>query len=253
MSHLINRTVVDFCQIVGSIDGRRSLCFKFGIITNNKNRKDCLKNKYIVLVGPGGCGKTTHGKLLAEKLSGVHSDMSSILKNKFQEDKKFAEKYLKMISAGDLIPCHVINDIFADHSHAVKAEYHILTGFPRTIAQAVSFVQYMQDRYGHGSALDQVIFFEHHIKESTACQRAQKRRREAIRAGKEPRPDDSEEVVTHRYQLYYTETHYVLQYAEELGLEVVRLDATKPIQTVHDDIMHYVNQKFTDRRIRRRY
>lgn len=85
----------------------------------------------IVLIGPPGVGKGTQGALIAQEFNIKHIVAGDLLREKSQDDRDLQE----MLSSGNLVPEHYINDMIASEISALN-DHCILDGYPRTISQA---------------------------------------------------------------------------------------------------------------------
>jgi len=203
-----------------------------------------LKNqpKYALLFGANLSGKTTQGSELASRIGkgALHSDMSAIIKNRMNHDRKFREEFMEMMAAGDLLPCNVTSSLFMGHAHKIIHLWHVLTGFPRTLVQGISFNQYMVNRYGLNSYLTNVIVIEIIITLEVALLRAASRRQKAIDKGEEPRPDDDPEVVTHRFERYKQESEPLMHYYREIGMTIHQTGLNATQSSVSSQIWDFV-------------
>lgn len=199
--------------------------------------KQLIKPPYVILSGPNSCGKTTQGSMLAQSVNqSLHTDMSKLIRARAEIDEKFKIMSQELMCNGGLLPCHIVSELFREHVEAAVYILHILTGYPRTLVQATSFIKYMNDQYGLNSYYSQVIVIDNHLSEEDVLVRAAERRQKDIGAGLEPRPDDDPEVVVHRYKVFEMETVPLLHYFNEIGVTVAKIDAKQPVGDVHSQI-----------------
>ena len=56
------------------------------------------------------------------------------------------------------------------------------------------------------------------------------------RLQKRGRPDDTTEVIERRFKNYETATQPILDYLDERGVEIIKIDANQTIEEVHQQI-----------------
>jgi len=210
-----------------------------------------VDNFYTLVSGPNGCGKSTQGRKLANFLpEAIHTDMSDLITQKIKQDEDFRNQYAEDLAEGELLPDNVINGLFLEHSERIEYKNHILTGYPRTVSQDVSFMKYLNDQYGDGYAIDHTIIFELQMSIQSAVQRTKERVAQARAAGQKVREDDlnslgevDEEKIEHRYLIYNAETLPALDFFRTLGLSVIQVDATLKIHEIFARIITAFAQK----------
>ncbi len=189
----------------------------------------------LVLFGPPGAGKGTQALYLKERLSLPHIGSGDLFRYHLREKTALGVRAAEYVNQGLLVPDEVTVDIMlAKVLGLPQAEGFILDGFPRTTEQAAALDQALKT----GSRkLDKVLFIDvpedeliRRLKGRYICRDCQ-----APHAGECPdapgdtrcshcggelyqRPDDSEEGVRTRLEVYRTETVPVLEFYREQGL-----------------------------------
>ena len=111
----------------------------------------------LVLVGPPGSGKGTQAELLTERLGLRVVGTGNILREAIRTGAPagtLARPYLKL---GQLVPDELVNQLVADLFEAGRiADNVCFDGYPRTVAQARWFDEYLAER---GLKLDAAIEF----------------------------------------------------------------------------------------------
>jgi len=101
----------------------------------------------LILIGPPGSGKGTQAKLLCERLGLVHFSTGDILRDAVEKATPEGRQAKVYMSAGQLVPDELVNDIvrarFAGHDKPGK---FVMDGYPRTLAQAVTFDEVLRDQ-----------------------------------------------------------------------------------------------------------
>ena len=184
---------------------------------------------YFIFYGPEGSGKTTQGKLLAEKLQVPHLVSGDLVRKYAGQDKGIM---------GD-----ICREAFAKGHYVADSEMFVLwkqrlkepdtqngwviDGFPRNMTQAL-FLDNKLDKYG--KTVDVVFYLE--VSEAESIERLSKRGRRS--------PDgslhDSPEKIKERLRLYKLEEQDVLNFYQKEGvLQIV--NGERSIEDIHQDVM----------------
>ena len=189
----------------------------------------------LVLFGPPGAGKGTQALYLKERLSLPHISSGDLFRYHLREKTALGVRAAEYVNRGFLVPDEVTVDIMLDKVLSLsQAEGFILDGFPRTTEQAAALDQALKQS---SRKLDKVLFIDvpedeliRRLKGRYICRECQ-----TPYAGECPdapgdtrcslcggelyqRPDDSEEGVQTRLEVYRTETVPVLEFYREQGL-----------------------------------
>ena len=163
---------------------------------------------YIVFVGPPGSGKGTQSQRLSERLGLPHLSTGEIFRQAKQEDTPLGRQVAKLIDAGQLVPDEVVMELVAERLDEPDCRDGCLfDGFPRTLAQAQSLDQILEDL---GSRLERVLELQ--------VDEQELERRMLRRAQLESRPDDTPETLRRRLEIYHRETGPLLDYYRARGL-----------------------------------
>src|SRR3989344_1447715 len=96
----------------------------------------------VIIIGIQGSGKSTQGKLLAEKLGVKYLSTGHIFRILSKKDTPLGRQIKVLINAGFLVPDEKSLKIVEEYLQ--KEEYekgYVLDGFPRTLSQAKDFNQ----------------------------------------------------------------------------------------------------------------
>ena len=180
----------------------------------------------LILLGPPGAGKGTQAKILVESYGIPQLSTGDILRSAIAAKTPMGLAAREIMDRGDLVPDEVVNGIISERLDAedCKAGF-VLDGFPRTIPQAESLDQMLEDK---GMALDGVI--EIAVDADTLVQRIVNRARESA-ASTGARADDNVEVVRNRLNVYRELTKPLVGYYRAKGL-VKTVDGMKPVEEV---------------------
>ena len=177
----------------------------------------------ILLMGIAGSGKGTQGKMLADtkKLHLVSmGDVVRMYVTGKQRERMLAGELLadKEIIA---IVDQVLSSL-ADHEDV------ILDGFPRTVPQAEWLVEQCRAGRFDINAIFHLVASRQAVKE---------------RLLKRGRLDDVDEAINARFDEYAHSTMPVLKWLEDQGLDVVNVDAERPVEAVNGDLINYLDSK----------
>jgi adenylate kinase len=193
-----------------------------------------------VLLGPPGAGKGTQAKRLAERFGAKHISTGDLFRSNVQWGTDLGRLAKVYMDRGELVPDDVTVRMLAEELRGAEAGF-LLDGFPRTLAQAEALDRELaiMDRPLQ-AALAFVIDDELAIKRIAGrrtcvrCQHPYNVELEPTRVagvcdacGGElvQRPDDAEETVRRRLEVYHHSTEPLLYFYAERDL-LRPLDAT---------------------------
>ncbi len=180
----------------------------------------------IVIFGPPGAGKGTQGVRLAEKLNITHLATGDMLRAEVAAGSKLGNLAKQYMDRGDLVPDDVIIGMI--RSQLTESDGMVLDGFPRTIAQAKTLDDALEES---NTPLDRSIYFN--------VDRDELVRRLINRATEQGRSDDTPETINRRMDVYDEQTAPVLDYYKTLG-KVLEIDGTGTPDEVFDRLLDAV-------------
>jgi adenylate kinase len=177
----------------------------------------------LLMVGPPGSGKGTHGTRLAEEFGIEHISSGDVLRARSARDETLAG----YLSRGDLVPDDVLFELMVPIMVRATAETggFIADGFPRTLAQAER--AYREIGIDRHLKLDAVLSLD--VPEDVLT------RRLLDRARAQGRADDTLEVIRHRLDVYRDETRPLIDYYLGRGI-LVPINGDQPPDDVFADI-----------------
>ncbi|MEJ0073169.1 MAG: nucleoside monophosphate kinase [Candidatus Saccharibacteria bacterium] len=176
----------------------------------------------ILLMGLAGTGKGTQGKLLAE-LHGMRLiSMGDVVREYASENQR------DRMLAGDLLADDETIDMLDQFLASLDDEHEvILDGFPRSVPQAEWLLKQVQ-----AGRFDVRLAF--HL---LASREALKQR--LLARG---RADDNDEVIAKRFDEYDKSTAPLLKWLEDHGIDVVNVDAERPVDVIQAEMVQQLQQ-----------
>ncbi|MEU7373139.1 adenylate kinase [Streptomyces albidoflavus] len=203
----------------------------------------------IVLVGPPGAGKGTQAAFLAKNLSIPHISTGDLFRANISQGTELGKQAKSYMDAGNLVPDEVTIGMAEDRmAQPDAANGFLLDGFPRNVSQAKALDESLK---AQGVALDAVLDLE--VPEDEVVKRIAGRRIcrndsshvfhvEYSRPKTEgvcdvcggelyQRPDDKEETVRKRLEVYHNETEPIIDHYKAQDL-VVTISALGKVDEV---------------------
>ncbi len=189
----------------------------------------------LILVGPPGAGKGTQAVQLSHHFSIPHISTGDIFRLNMKGETELGLLAKSFMDAGNLVPDSVTNDMVADRlTHDDAKSGFLLDGYPRNIGQA-DFLKGVLEKAG--TPLDAVLEFKLENAEiikrlagRRACRGCGATSHVIFEAPKTAgicdscggelyqRPDDDEDVITHRLEVYAEQTEPIINYYQNTGL-----------------------------------
>lgn len=205
---------------------------------------------YLILLGAPGAGKGTQGSLLAERIGIPKIATGDILRLAVRDGTELGREAKRYMDAGELVPDEVILGLVREALRSDQARAGaIFDGFPRNVAQAESLERILAEQ---GHAVDAVVVLE--VPAEAIVQRMGGRRTDPvtgdvfhlehnpppveIAARCVQRPDDREETIRHRLDVYAQSTEPLIQHYASAGVAVHRVQGDRGIEQVQQDVMN---------------
>lgn len=176
----------------------------------------------ILLMGIAGSGKGTQSKLLAEK-DGFEVVSTGDLLRTYGSDDQHARMLKGEILGDDEVTALLEQALVRMHDQ----NNVILDGYPRRISQAKWLLgQQEMGRFQIASVVHLIA-----SKESVKARLLQR-----------ARPDDQDDGIEQRFKEYERDTVPILNYLIGEGIKVNEIDAERPVEQVHADIVHLLRE-----------
>jgi len=184
----------------------------------------------VVLLGPPGVGKGTQGRRLAKDRGWALISTGEILREAAARKTPLGLEARRRMDAGLLVPDEVMIELVRERSgERDAAPGFVLDGFPRTVPQAEALDAMLEERSGPLDAAVSLKAPEAELvrrlserRECPVCKRAYNRVSAPPRDGRHcddhpgvalvQRPDDQEETVRKRLEVYREQTAPLIGY-----------------------------------------
>lgn len=214
----------------------------------------------LILLGCPGAGKGTQAKFLAEKFHIPQISTGDILRSAIREGTPLGKKVKSIIEEGQLVPDEIVISLVEERiRQADAANGFLLDGFPRTVAQAEALqaltpIEYVVDidvpeeevvRRLSGRRVHPASGRIYHLVYNPPKQSG------LDDSTGEPliqRPDDTEETVRKRMQVYQTQTSPLREYYHskddhKTGAHYIKIDGTGSVEDIRAKIFSVLNNR----------
>ena len=181
----------------------------------------------IVLLGAPGSGKGTQGEKLVARLGIPKISTGDALRAAVAAGTELGKKAKATMDAGQLVANEIVIGIVEERLAQPDAQKgFILDGFPRNTAQA-EVLEAMLARLGKAGITRAVHL---HVDDEEIVQRL------LLRAEKEGRADDKEDVIRHRIGVYNAETKPLLDFYGKQG-KLVTVEGVGSLEDIFGRIL----------------
>jgi adenylate kinase len=176
----------------------------------------------LLLVGAPGSGKGTQSTALASLYGVDHISSGEVLRVEARAGTPLGREVAAFQRRGDLVPDQIVFalviPVVAD---AAARGGYILDGFPRTVSQAMEAFDVARQL---DLTLDAAVYLN--VPEPVLLQRLMSR----------ARPDDTEEVIKHRLEVFAETTRPLIAYYRQQRGILVELDGDQPPEAITAEI-----------------
>ena len=208
----------------------------------------------LILLGAPGAGKGTQGALLAAELGVPKIATGDMLRDAVREGTALGREAKGYMDAGALVPDDVILGMVRERLSQDDAKGGaVFDGYPRNAAQAGSLDGMLA---GIGRTNDAVLYLE--VDDDAIVRRMGGRRTDPetgsvyhvehnpppaeVAARCVIRPDDVEETVRTRLEVYRRNTAPLVEHYRAAGVPVHTVDGTRPIEAVQAELLGLVGR-----------
>lgn len=205
-----------------------------------------------ILLGPPGAGKGTQAVKIVEEYKVPHISTGDIFRKNIKEGTELGKRAKEYMNKGELVPDDLVIEIATSRLLEDDCkEGFLLDGFPRTVYQAEKLDQFLE---AHGMKLDKVLDIE--VADDELLVRLTGRR-VCTNCGASyhvvnipskvegvcdvcgnkliQRPDDTEETVKNRIDVYNEQTMPLVDYYEKAGI-IARVNGAASLDQVFEEI-----------------
>lgn len=185
----------------------------------------------LLLIGPPGSGKGTQAVRIAGHYGIAHISSGDLLRRHVADGTTIGQTVAGCMRRGDLVPDTIVMDILRKPVEAAaRRGGYILDGFPRTVAQA-------QAAYQIAGPLGAEVRIAVHI----TAGRAELIRRLLARGEQTGRTDDTEQVISHRLDVFDEAAGPLLDYYTQRET-LITIDGDRPVSQVYDAAISRLDQ-----------
>lgn len=164
----------------------------------------------LLLIGPPGAGKGTQAAKLSEHYGIPAISTGDIFRKNVSEQTELGKQAKVFLDSGEYVPDSLTNALVRDRlAQPDAAEGFLLDGYPRTVDQVAELDRMLS---AADTRLDAVVLI--------TADREQIVARLLRRAAEQGRSDDTEDVITHRIQVYEAQTAPLIDLYGKRGLLV---------------------------------
>jgi adenylate kinase len=179
----------------------------------------------LLVLGPQGAGKGTQAKRIAADHGIPHVSTGDMFRAAIAAGSPLGQRVEPILASGELVPDELTVELIRERlSDDDARDGFVLDGFPRNLAQAEA-LDAMLAAIGRG--LDAILLFD--LPDDVCIARLRRR------AVDENRPDDTEDVIARRLEIYHAETEPIVEHYRATGKLVV-VDAAPSVEAVYAEV-----------------
>ena len=180
----------------------------------------------LLIMGPPGAGKGTQAAIIGEHYGIPAISTGNIFRLAITNRTKLGERIKRIIADGGYVPDSLSVQVVVDRLKEEDAKGGwLLDGFPRTLGQVQALDE---ELVAHGFTLKAVVSLT--ADEDAIVDRMLKR------AEIEGRPDDNEETIRHRMEVYHEQTDPLLDVYRTRGL-LIEVDGMGTVDEVSQRVL----------------
>lgn len=214
--------------------------------------------KNIIFIGPPGAGKGTQAQVAVERTGLVHVSTGDLFRAALKQGTELGMQAKGYMDAGELVPDALVIDMLLERLAKPDITTGVIfDGFPRTLDQASALDETLSNR---NAQIDGVVLFE--VDDEVLVKRISGRisskitgvvynkyfnpPRDAdgndISSSEEfvQRPDDNEETVRNRLDVYHKQTAPLIAYYRERGV-LHTINGEQELEQVTADLLQVLD------------
>jgi len=197
-----------------------------------------------MLLGPPGSGKGTTANVICKNHKLFSLSTGDLLRERVKQTDGFGKHIANLMSTGELISDDIINQLVKEivESDKIKTEYNgiLFDGYPRTVQQAQFLKKLLAD---NNQKVNYVLLFnvdDDFIVKRIVARRIDRKTGNIYNLITNPppenadldlyqRPDDKEETILHRLDVYKKQTTPLIDFYKESDI-IYEVDASQPVE-----------------------
>lgn len=212
----------------------------------------------VILLGPPGSGKGTQAGTIVERKGVVHVSSGDLFRAALRDGTELGQRAKSYMDKGELVPDAIVIDMILERIGQPDCQGGVLfDGFPRTKEQAVALEKALADQ---GTGIDTVIYLNvpdevlikrvsgriTHKETGAVYNRYFNPPRDEVGndISDDPqfyqRPDDNEETVKKRLEVYHSQTAPLIAYYQQQGY-LHEINGNQDMQAVEQSLLKAIN------------
>jgi len=218
---------------------------------------------YIIFLGAPGGGKGTQAAAVAQKLNLGYIASGDLFRQAIEQKTELGTQVKSYVERGILVPDELTIKMVLEHMAAPDCELGaVLDGFPRTVAQAEALDKTLAQQT---KTIDRVVYIK--VSEAELLRRLSGRwvcrccqtpyhavnsppkvwgRCDKCGGELYQRPDDTDEAIKKRLQVYFAQTVPLIDYYTAKG-KLVEVDGEGDVEEVRGRIMAVIREESVTR------
>ncbi len=209
--------------------------------------------KNIIFIAPPAAGKGTQSNMLKEKFDYAHISTGDMLREAINSGSKLGMDVKNIIDKGELVSDDIIIKLVEEKLASLNGKPFILDGFPRTLNQAKSLDNIIDDNY---VAIYLDLSEEEAVKRITgrltcSCGKSYNVNIDSLKPKAEgicddcgnaliKRDDDNVDAFKVRFKTFLDNTNGLLDYYEEKN-KLVKINVNRDVLEIFNDISGVIN------------
>ena len=209
--------------------------------------------KNIIFIAPPAAGKGTQSNMLKEKFDYAHISTGDMLREAINSGSKLGMDVKNIIDKGELVSDDIIIKLVEEKLASLNGKPFILDGFPRTLNQAKSLDNIIDDNY---VAIYLNLSEEEAVKRITgrltcSCGKSYNVNIDSLKPKVEgicddcgnaliKRDDDNVDAFKVRFKTFLDNTNSLLDYYEEKN-KLVKINVNRDVLEIFNDIYGVIN------------
>lgn len=205
-----------------------------------------LKPFIYSFTGPQGSGKGTQASLIQKQFNTPFVVTGDIIRAEITKGSDIGKEAAKLINKGNIVTLEIWQNLMGEYlKNTDLSAGLLLDGSPRNLEQAITLEEIIAQ---NNLPPIKIIYLK--IERNTATQRLAKRRicpinHESLtedfctkhQVATITRDDDMPSAINRRLDLYFEQTHPIIDFYRKRGNEIIEIDGQQSIKKVNKDLI----------------